>query len=297
MMASPRNTVGVSLLAAAALYGAASTAAAQTPAERQVRGWAASCAACHNTEGRSIGGFPALAGRNADDLYRALIEFQSGRTLETASSVQVADGRLGDEITGFPARVLGPRLANADTVVEVQRHESPGAVWLDMAHHGWSRAYGLLHQRRLYLDLEAGDLRGEDRLTPTARAQGPDGRHFVSYALRFQLHPGVRALVAQDRRSVLLRIPGEAEGWVLRNDVLDMDLEPSPRSDRPGQQLVLRGQRRADSGANEFDPAAGQAAGRYRRPTDGREGGAPRHRLRREAGGGRHRFNRGHRCG
>jgi uncharacterized heparinase superfamily protein len=144
-----------------------------------------------------------------------LIEFQSGRTLETASSVQVADGRLGDEITSFPARVLGPRLANADTLVEVQRHESPGAVWLDMAHHGWSRAYGLIHQRRLYLDLEAGDLRGEDRLTPTARAQGPDGRHFVSYALRFQLHPGVRALVAQDRRSVLLRIPGEAEGWVL----------------------------------------------------------------------------------
>jgi hypothetical protein len=28
-----------------------------------------------------------------------------------------------------------------------------------------------------------------------------------------------------------------------------MDLEPAPRSDRPGQQLVLRGQRRADSGA------------------------------------------------
>lgn len=211
-----------------------------------------------------------------------LIEFQSGRTLETASSVQVADGRLGDEITGFPARVLGPRLANADTLVEVQRHESPGAVWLDMAHYGWSRAYGLIHQRRLYLDLEAGDLRGEDRLTPTARAQGPDGRHFVSYALRFQLHPGVRALVAQDRRSVLLRIPGEAEGWVLRNDLLDMDLEPAPRSDRPGQQLVLRGQRRADSGArvrwrlSPARPAGATASPAFTRTADLIDGAPPR---------------------
>jgi cytochrome c553 len=97
MMASPRNTVGASLLAAAALYGAASTAAAQTPAERQVRGWAASCAACHNTEGRSIGGFPALAGRNADDLYRALIEFQSGKRPATIMH-QHARGYTTDEL-------------------------------------------------------------------------------------------------------------------------------------------------------------------------------------------------------
>ena len=169
--------------------------------------------------------------------------------LDTASTVRVGKRRLSRPLTGFAARVLGPRLANADRVMEVQRHTAPGAVWLDLAHHGWNRRYGLLHQRRLYLDLEAGDLRGEDRLTPTARAQGPDGRHFVPYTLRFQLHPGVSALVSQDRRSVLLRLEGEAGGWTLRNDALDIEIEPAPRLDRPGQQLVLRGQRRADSGA------------------------------------------------
>ena len=180
---------------------------------------------------------------------RRLIDLDAGRGLDAASTVQVEARDLSRPITGLPARILGPRLAEMDTVVEVQRHEAPGAVWLDLAHHGWNRRYGLMHQRRLYLDLEAGDLRGEDRLTPTARAQGPDSRHFVAYTLRFQLHPGVRALVAQDRRSVLLRADGVQEGWVLRNDVLDIAIEPVPSTGRPALQLVLSGLRRADSGA------------------------------------------------
>ena len=180
---------------------------------------------------------------------RRLIDLDAGRSLDAASTVQVEARDLSRPISGLAGRVLGPRLAESDTVVEVQRHEAPGAVWLDLAHHGWNRRYGLMHQRRLYLDLEAGDLRGEDRLTPTARAQGPDGRHFVAYTLRFQLYPGVRALVAQDRRSVLIRADGGHDGWVLRNDVLDISIEPAPRAGRPALQLVLSGLRRADSGA------------------------------------------------
>ena len=161
----------------------------------------------------------------------------------------VGDEGLGRVLGGLGARVLGPRLVDADYAVDVQRHEAPGALWLDLAHHGWMRRHGLMHQRRLYLDLRTGELRGEDRLTPTARAQGPDGRHFVPFALHFPLTAGVRALVSQDRRSVLLRVEGVNEGWILRNDALDIEIEPLARRGRPGSQLVLRGQRRADSGA------------------------------------------------
>jgi uncharacterized heparinase superfamily protein len=180
---------------------------------------------------------------------RRLIESGVGRTIETGSTVQVGETPCGAVLTGFAAAALGPRLVDAQMAVDAQRHEAPGAVWLDLAHHGWAARYRLMHQRRLYLDTTVGELRGEDRLTPTAKAQGPDGRHFVGYALRFQLAAGVSVLVSQDRRSVLLRREGEAGGWVLRNDALDIAVEPSPRPGRPGQQLVLRGQRRADSGA------------------------------------------------
>ncbi|HEX7885938.1 MAG TPA: heparinase II/III family protein, partial [Phenylobacterium sp.] len=178
---------------------------------------------------------------------RRLIQAGAGRAMSRASTVEVGDVGEARVLNGFAAKVLGPRLAVRDAVVEAQRHEAPGAVWLDVAHHGWMPRHGLMHQRRLYLDVDAGELRGEDRLTPTARAQGPDGRHFVPYALRFVLHRGVQALVSQDRRSVLLRPGSGQDGWILRNDALEVALEPL--ADAQGVQLVLRGQRRADSGA------------------------------------------------
>jgi len=68
-----------------------------TPAEREVRTWAAACAACHNTEGRSMGGMPALAGRSADDLYRALIECRTGKRPATVMH-QHARGYTEDEL-------------------------------------------------------------------------------------------------------------------------------------------------------------------------------------------------------
>ncbi|MCE2950308.1 MAG: c-type cytochrome [bacterium] len=101
MKASPRKFIGSMVLAVAALGTAAPQAAAQPssqpPSERQVRAWAATCAACHNTDGRSIGGFPALAGRNADDTYRALMEFQSGKRPATIMH-QHARGYTSDEL-------------------------------------------------------------------------------------------------------------------------------------------------------------------------------------------------------
>jgi uncharacterized heparinase superfamily protein len=178
---------------------------------------------------------------------RRMIDPALGRLIDTAATAEVGQHEGGHVLTGFAARALGPRLVDADVDVDSQRHEAPGALWLDLAHHGWMARHGLMHQRRLYIDTGAGELRGEDRLTPTAKAQGPDGRHFVPYALRFPLHQGVQALVSQDKRSVLLRLPGPGNGWILRNDLLDIVLEPL--EGRPGAQLVLRGQRRADSGA------------------------------------------------
>lgn len=188
-----------------------------------------------------------------------LIAAASGRALENASSVAVGDRPTGRTLRGFAGRVLGARLIAAATPIETQRHEGPGAVWLDMESHGWIRRFGLLHHRRLFLDTAMGELRAEDRLTPTAKAQGPDGRHFVPYTIRFQLYPGVSALVSQDSRSVLLRAPGAATGWILRNDLLDVVVEPVAGPERLGQQIVLRGLRRADSGARvrwKLGPAA-----------------------------------------
>lgn len=45
----------------------------------QARAWAASCASCHGTDGRSPGVVPSLAGRSGTDMLAALKEFQGGK--------------------------------------------------------------------------------------------------------------------------------------------------------------------------------------------------------------------------
>jgi uncharacterized heparinase superfamily protein len=178
---------------------------------------------------------------------------QALRLVDAASTASVGDASCGEPLGGFAARVLGPRLKGAYGMLDVRRHEAPGALWLELAHDGWARRFGLRHERRLYLDMEADELRGEDRLVPLAARGGIDGRRFVPFVVRFHLHPKVSALIARDRRSVLLKAEGEEAGWWLRNDALDVALEASVRHQdgqiRHGQQIVLRGQARLDAGA------------------------------------------------
>ena len=64
----------------AALAIAASAASvAQAQEDFQARSWAASCAGCHGTEGRSHGVIPSLAGRPKDELVKAMMDFKADR--------------------------------------------------------------------------------------------------------------------------------------------------------------------------------------------------------------------------
>jgi len=180
---------------------------------------------------------------------------QALRLVDAASTLSVGEAACGEPLSGFSARVLGPRLYGACEEVEARRHEAPGALWLELAHQGWARAFGFRHERRLYIDVEADELRGEDRLSPLL-VRGPrntDGRRFVPVAVRFHLHPQVSALIARDKTGVLLKAEGEERGWWLRSDAADVSLEPSIHYQggqaRRSQQIVLRGQARLDAGA------------------------------------------------
>ena len=178
---------------------------------------------------------------------------QALRLVDAASTTAVADASCGAPLAGFAAGVLGPRLRDAYAILDVRRHEAPGALWLELAHDGWTSRFGLRQERRLYLDVEADELRGEDRLVPLAGRSRADGRRFVPFVVRFHLHPQVSALIARDRKSVLLKAEGQETGWWLRNDALDVALEASVHHQdgqtRHGQQIVLRGQARLDAGA------------------------------------------------
>ena len=79
---------------------------------------------------------------------------------------------------------------------------------------------GPRYVRRLFLATDGGNLRGEDRLKnpPAALAAG--------WRLRFHLHPGVKASLARDGRSVILALPTR-EGWRFRTNCPLLKLERS----------------------------------------------------------------------
>jgi len=177
---------------------------------------------------------------------------QAMRLVDAASTASIGDAACGQPLRGFAAKVLGPRLTGAVRRVEARRHEAAGALWLEAAHDGWVERFGLRHARRLYIDVDADELRGEDSFLPLGQAK-PNGRRFVPFMVRFHLHPDVQAQIARDRKSVLLKPEGDERGWWLRNDAVEVVLEPSLHytlgQPRRSQQIVLRGQARIAEGA------------------------------------------------
>ena len=90
-------------------------------------------------------------------------------------------------------------------------NEQAGAFLVEATHMGYAARFGLVHKRAIYCDAEGRDWRGEDVLLPSGGA-APDRQMF---ALRFHLHPRVRATMAQDQATVLIRLPDKS-GWRFR---------------------------------------------------------------------------------
>ena len=71
---------------------------------------------------------------------------------------------------------------------------------------------GIIHSRRLYLSGNGADLRGEDCLNRVTRKWYQNRSATDEFAIRFHLHPSVKATLAKDASSVLLLLPNHI-GW------------------------------------------------------------------------------------
>ena len=172
---------------------------------------------------------------------------QALRLTDGGSTVALGHESAGAPLGGWIGRMLGPRLAGGARRGEARRAATETGVWVDFSHDGWA-ALGLEHARRLYLDLTTDELRGEDQFSPTGTAA--DTR-MIPYAVHFHLPPEAEAVVARDNKSVLLRGPS-SKGWWLRNDAVDVRVEPDVHfrdgQQLPSRQVVLLGHLRADRG-------------------------------------------------
>ena len=178
------------------------------------------------------------------------IDRQGLRLPPAHSTLTLGEGSTGQPLGGWKGELMGRRLVGRPLHLDVHQRDGEGAVWLEVEHDGWVHDYGLLHQRRLYLDQRLDELRAEERLHPEPGHKDVVRAIAAPYAVRFQLEPGVQASLARDRRSILLR-GHSGRGWWFRTDGPDVAIEPSVHIDegltRRSLQIVVRGSARTDS--------------------------------------------------
>lgn len=105
--------------------------------------------------------------------------------------------------------------------VQVEARLTRDGQWLEGRHDGYRRRHGYDHLRRLWLNPDGTDLRGEDHLLPVkgtlARVRQ---RESLPITIRFHLGPGATATPTQDGKGALIRIPGQgrdpAIAWAVR---------------------------------------------------------------------------------
>lgn len=142
------------------------------------------------------------------------LEWREACRQSIAHSTLTLDGESPTALAaGLPATLLGARLVQ-DGAVESAREGDDSGTWIRAVNYGFVKAYGLEHERRIFIDSSGEDLRGEDVLHAL-----PDAKRLVKrkqpFTLRFHIHPDVRISLAQDGASVIL-VPPTGEGWRFR---------------------------------------------------------------------------------
>lgn len=132
-------------------------------------------------------------------------------TLEETSSARLIP-------PGWRRKLMGPRFEAQPGQVMARRNEEDIGTWIEASQDGYHEAFGLHHRRRFFLAADGGDLRGEDGLfRPVEDGPPEDVDRRYRFAIRFHLHPTVRASLARDGMSALL-VLGNGDGWRFRTD-------------------------------------------------------------------------------
>ena len=127
--------------------------------------------------------------------------------------------------------------------VSAKRLEEGDEIWLDAQHGGWKAKYGLIHRRRLFMSGDGRRLTGEDAIVrPVSQALDEDGK-FVSFDIRFHLHPSVSAVTDGDAIRLICK---SGPVWRFRTTHPGTRLEVSRYLGRglieEVQQIVMSGQ-------------------------------------------------------
>ncbi|MGA7232270.1 MAG: heparinase II/III family protein [Xanthobacteraceae bacterium] len=185
-------------------------------------------------------GMPTIGRENWRPIARATAA-HSTVTFNDASSARFV------ELATFRRMLGGSPIVGGPTRVTVNREESSDTIALRAMHDGYAARFGILHERVLILSTDGMRLEGEDIFLDA------DGESRVrsardEFAIRFHLHPTVRATCLTDGHGVMLMTPNK-EVWTFSAHHDQVELEDSvylagSEGPRRTLQLVIRGHAR-----------------------------------------------------
>jgi len=158
---------------------------------------------------------------------------------DTSSCRFIEAGPLKRMLSGTPM-IDGPR------EVSVSRDDTRSAVELRAAHDGYAEMFNVMHQRVLRLAGDGRRLDGEDIFTPARGETIAAGQD--EFAVRFHLHPSIKASRLSDGHAAMLMTPNK-EVWTFDAHEDRIEIEESvylaaPDGPRRTAQIVIYGSAR-----------------------------------------------------
>ena len=81
--------------------------------------------------------------------------------------------------------------------------------WIDSAHSGYRDIFGIVHARKIHIDINNKLIRGQDVLSQVTKNYSLIAK---KYFLRFHLHPSIEVSATGSKKKAILRLPG-GQGW------------------------------------------------------------------------------------
>ena len=185
-------------------------------------------------------GLPAVNKENWRQVARATPAHSTVTFNDTSSCRFLESVRLRKLLFGVPI-VAGPRHVRAE------RGSQAEGEWLRASHDGYAPEFSVVHTRAVRLSPDGRILDGEDSFA------GEDGRPLSQrapddFAIRFHLHPAVKASRLSDGYGVILLLP-DREVWTFSTYGDPVQLEESvflsaPDGPRRATQIVIYGHAR-----------------------------------------------------
>jgi uncharacterized heparinase superfamily protein len=184
-------------------------------------------------------GLPATSRENWRHVARATAAHSTVTFNDTSSCRFLTSESLRD--------LLGAPILSGPTDGEVSRQERENGTILRLSHDGYADRFGVIHHRSLRLASDGRRLDGEDTFA-APHGEALSARRGDAFAVRFHLHPTLKASRHSDGHGVMLVLPNK-EVWTFDAYEERVELEESvylagPDGPRRAVQIVIHGHAR-----------------------------------------------------